>query len=100
VFDFDPMVSYPQSQFSLVVPDLQFDSGRPRVAECIPRGFTRNSVKIITQNRRQMPRRAFQQNIERRRGFARFGIGVSCAEFLAQGRERVDQVAAVDLAAP
>ena len=64
-----PVVPHPQSEFIVVVADLDLDQSGLRVTKSIPQRFRRNLVDLVTKDRVQVPRLSF----DRRRGMPEAG---------------------------
>ena len=63
------VVPHPQSEFIVVVTDLDLDQPGLRVTKSIPQRFRRNLVDLVTEDRVQVPRLSFDADAEcRRRG--------------------------------
>ena len=87
-----PIVPHPQSEFIVVVTDLDLDPPGLRVPKSIPQGFRRNLVDLVTKDRVQIPRLPLDADAEcRRRGAARIGC-----EPVAEGSDRDREIVTLD----
>ena len=86
------VVPHPQSEFIVVVADLDLDQSGLRVTKSIPQRFRRNLVDLVTKDRVQVPRLSFDPDAEcRRRVGARVG-----RELVAQGSDRYREIVTFD----
>ena len=87
-----PVVPHPQSEFVVVVADLDLDQCGLRVMKRIPQRFRRNLVDFVAQDRVQVPRLSFDADAEcRRRSGARVG-----REPVAEGSDRDREIGTLD----
>ena len=86
------IVPHPQSEFILVVANLDLDQSGLRVTKGIPQRFRRDLVDLVTKDWVQVPRLSFDRDAEcRRRGGDRVG-----RELVAQGSDRDREIVTFD----